>query len=194
MAAPTPPLRNCSPQPRRSSPSFLSDQEIRSACRAAKFSAAWPTREPASTAPISTGPSPSISTATRSRLRWRLFNNRNLRGFVLLRRRAALLRNQAARRFRILFAHQNNHPTQTWERILHQRGRREIAVNARRIEQPLHHQRLRFLLRVKHFHQFLVRVGRRRVSGRIAWLCHDVSNSGIGSSGDSGIAPKFYSS
>ena len=40
--------------------------------------------ESASTAPISTAPSPSTSTATPSPLRWRLFNNRDLRGRVIV--------------------------------------------------------------------------------------------------------------
>src|SRR5580692_10582577 len=57
---------------------------VASARPAPKFSAASPTREPASTAPISTAPSPSILTAIPSPLRWRLFNNRNLRGHVIL--------------------------------------------------------------------------------------------------------------
>src|SRR5450631_2490903 len=133
-------------------------------------------------------PSPSTSTGTPLRLLWRLFNNRNLRRVVGVRRGPAPFRNHATCSLRIFFAHQDEHPAQTGERVLHQGRRSEVAVDARRIEQSLDHQRLRLPLRVEHLHQFLVwiRTGirtRLRVGGRIARFCHDISNSGIGPCG-----------
>src|SRR5450631_278313 len=133
-------------------------------------------------------PSPSTSTGTPLRLLWRLFNNRNLRRVVGVRRGPAPFRNHATCSLHMFFAHQDEHPAQTGERVLHQGRRSEVAVDARRIEQSLDHQRLRLPLRVEHLHQFLVwiRTGirtRLRVGGRIARFCHDISNSGIGPCG-----------
>src|ERR1700683_1309907 len=113
-----------------------------------------------------------ISTDIRSRPWWRLFNNLNLCGVVILGRRPPSFRNHATCGLRIFFAHQQDHPAEAGKRILHQRRRSKITVDTRRIEQSLHHQRLRLLLRLEHLHQFLVGIRTRlRVAGRIAF-CH----------------------
>ena len=44
------------------------------------------------------------------------------------------------RGFRILFAHQNHHAAEPRKCVLHQRGRSQIAVDARGIEQSFDHQ------------------------------------------------------
>ena len=53
----------------------------------------------------------SISMAALLRLHWRLFNSRNLRRYVLIRRRPATFRDHATGGVSVLFAYQQDHPT-----------------------------------------------------------------------------------
>ena len=77
-----------------------------------------------------------------SRLLWRLFNSFDLRGFVVVGRRLAILGNELPRFLRIFFAHQNDHSPESGKCILHQGRRGKVAVDASRIEQTFHHQSL----------------------------------------------------
>src|SRR5271166_287580 len=114
------------PQPRtlssRPSPplqSFRWDQETLSACPEWKRSVGWQKQVLGCTARTSMAPLLSTSTDTQSPLRWRVFNNFNLRRFVVvLLLRLLMLCNQLAGGVSVLLAHQDYHSTQSRERIL----------------------------------------------------------------------------
>lgn len=61
-----------------------------------------------------------LKTGNRSRLRWRLSSNINLRCVVVSTRRATLLRDQTSSRLRILLAYKDDHAPESWKRVLQQ--------------------------------------------------------------------------
>jgi len=70
--------------------------------------------------------------------------------------RLARFRDQAPRLFRVLFPHQDDHPSHARKRVLQKTGGRKVAFNICGIEQTLDHQCLGFLFAVEDLHQLFV--------------------------------------
>ena len=71
-------------------------------------------------------------------------------------------------------------PPSPGKSILQQRRRRQVAVDAHRIEQTLDYQRLRLVLGIEHLHQFFVRIRTRLSVSGPERFSHDSSTSGVG--------------
>jgi competence protein ComEC len=82
-------------------------------------------------------------------------------GGLIAARGPAVLFNHAAGFGSVLFAHQNNSAANSGKNVLLCIQRRDIGINSGRVKQAVHDQRFRFLLGVKHSHQFFVRIGAR---------------------------------
>src|SRR5882762_7452648 len=110
---------------------------------------------------------------TQSARSGRVFAKIDLCCLVVCGRRSPVCFDQTPRFIGIFLAHQDYRPSHARKHFLDRVDRGHVGINADRVEQPLDHQGLGFLLAVKHLDQLLVWVGSLPGGGRgTGTFCH----------------------